>query len=67
MATPLLTAAQIAELQTAIAGTEAGKQICQKGAACGFDLASTEAVLHELQLRLAATIKNFGPVGISPS
>ena len=63
----LFTPAQIAAVQKAMSDAEAGKQICQKGAACGFDTAADYAVLHATQQRLAEVLRQFVPNGVSPS
>ena len=66
-AQPILSPAQLAAVHQALQQAAAGKQICQQGAACGFDLTGPEAVLHDLQQRLQAIQHHFGPKGISSS
>lgn len=66
MANPL-TPADIAALKVALNQTAEGRTMCAQGAACGFDLSGPEAVLIELQQRLATTLQTFAPKKVSPS
>lgn len=65
MATSILSPAQIQAVQDAIRKTEAAKALCQKGAACGFDLEGDHAVAHATGQRLAEVLRQFAPKTIS--
>ena len=67
MAIPTLSPADIASVQQGIQAAENAKQMCQKGAACGFDFSGHEAIAIATQQRLKQVLNEFGPKGISPS
>jgi len=67
VAIPSLSPADIAALQAGIRSAEDAKQMCAKGAACGFDFSGYEATAQAIQAKLKAVLMQFGPQGISPS
>lgn len=63
----IFSPAQIAGIQQALQDAEKGKQICVKGAACGFDTQAAHATLQAAQDRLSRVLSEFVQQGTSQS